>query len=109
VPTLTDTSYQNPSRVRAGARRVAPAHPLGYTAELLERRLGKGVMDSWFPEVGVTGVIDGTLTLSTVSPFNRDWLATNTGLVVEDCWNKANPAQQVDRVEFIVIKPEAKR
>ena len=107
LPTLNDTSYHNPPPGSAGARRVAPAHPLGYAAELLDRRLGDRKFETWFKEVTVIGLIDGTLTLGTVKAFNRDWLTRWCG-DVEVCWNKANPAKPIKRVEFVVVKGSSK-
>jgi biotin operon repressor len=100
-PTLASPSEKNPSHARAPA---VLAHALGEAGDLLRSRLGADLFASWFGQVKVEHITDGTLTLSAPTKFMRNWITTNYLHDVLACWKRGQPT--IERVE-IAVRPSS--
>jgi DNA-binding PadR family transcriptional regulator len=87
VPTLTSSSKKNSSRARG------PSCPdgLGPPGDLLRQRLGEGRYASWFTDVELVSIGDGSVTLSAPTAYRASRIRQDFETSVLDAWRLIAP------------------
>lgn len=86
---LTTDAVVAKRKVRVADGVEAEHHEIWLRVQIeLEKVVGNALWRSWLADVELTGVLDGVITLSTTTKFQRDWLSTHYHEKIERAWAK---------------------